>query len=542
MQESAQNQADDAEAAYVAGHIEQVVPEHGTVGSQRSKMTRGDEEGRRLVGDRAYRLLEIIPGAAIWATLLGAVLLSFVAPIIAIYVIIVFDLFWLFRVCYFIIFLLISWRQYRKDVHSDWTALAAAHPRFGEMYHLVFLPTYDEDVSIVRQTFASLVASSYPGMKERFIVVLAGEERRQEHFASVAAEMEREFGGNFFRLFVTLHPKDLPDELPGKGANINWAGHRAQELIDQLRIPYENVIVSSFDVDTCVHPHYFSCLTYKYLTHPNPTHTSFQPIALYNNNIWDAPALVRVAAFGTTFWLMTELARPERLFTFSSHSMSFKALVDVGFWQKDIVTEDSRIFLQCLLHYDGDYTVTPMHVPVSMDTVMAETWGRSLKNLYLQQRRWAWGVEHFPFLMSRFWKNRTFPLKRKIFHVWTLAEGMYTWATAPLMIFIFGYLPFWVAPQQLRASVFFQNTPHTLETIMRLAMVGGLVAAAVSLTLLPPKPSHKSRYDVVVMLLQWLLVPITFIGFGSFPAIDAQTRLMLGRYLGFNVTEKKRKT
>lgn len=508
--------------------------------AQNTRPTRSDEEGRRRIGDRAYRLMEMMPGSLVWLTLGGALLLSFFAPIAAIYFIILFDLFWLFRVCYFVVFLVASWRRYRNDVAVDWSAKASALPRYGELYHLIFLPTYKEDIDIIRTTFRSLVAAAYPGKKDRFIIVHAGEEGDKDRFLANAATLEREFGGEFFRFMTTVHPKGLPGEMPGKGSNIAYAGVQAKALIDELGIPYENVVVSSFDIDTCVHPQYFACLAYKYLTHPNPTRTSFQPIALYNNNMWDAPALVRVAAFGTTFWLMTELTRPERLFTFSSHSMSFRALVDVGFWQKDIVTEDSRIFLQCLLRYDGKYDVTPMYVPVSMDTVMADTWGRSLKNLYLQQRRWAWGVEHFPYLVSRFWKNPKFPLHKKIFHIWTLSEGMYTWATAPLMIFILGYLPFWVAPDRLRSAVLFQNTPHTLETLMRLALIGVFVSAVLSFTLLPPAP-HGHRHGKAIMLLQWVLVPITFIAFGSVPAIDAQTRLMLGRYLGFNVTEKKRK-
>jgi len=504
-------------------------------------VTRSDEYGRNRIGDRAYRLAEILPGSLVWATLFLAVLLSFVEPRAVIYFIIVFDLFWLLRVTYFTVLLLTSWRRYRRDIAVDWAETASLLPRFGDLYHLVFLPTYKEDVSIIRSTMQSLIASVYPGMNERFIIVLAGEEGDKERFLANAAILEKEFGNAFFRFLVTVHPRGLPGELPGKGSNINYAGHKAKELIDGLGIRYEDVVVSSFDVDTCVHPQYFAHLAYKYLTHPTPTRVSYQPIALYNNNMWDAPALVRVAAFGTTFWLMSELIRPERLQTFSSHSMSFRALVDVGFWQKDIVTEDSRIFLQCLLHYKGDYAVVPMYIPVSMDTVMADSYWVSLKNLYLQQRRWAWGVEHIPYLVSRFWKNPDFPLSKKFGLLSHMFSGMYTWATAPLVIFILGYLPFWVAPERLSKDVLFQTTPHTLEALMQLAMLGILVSATVSFTLLPPRPHHR-RFGWVVMVLQWILVPITFGVFGSLPAIDAQTKLMRGRYLGFNVTEKKRKS
>jgi hypothetical protein len=391
----------------------------------------------------------------------------------------------------------------------------------------------------LRTTFLSLVHSRYP-TKKSFIVVLAGEEEYKDEFLAKADLIRQEFGDHFLEFIVTVHPAGLPGEIPGKGSNIAWAGRRAQEVVDRLGLNYDDVVVSSFDIDTCVHPSYFACLAHTYLTHPNRTRSSYQPMVLYNNNIWDAPALVRIAAFGTTFWLMAELARPRRLSTFSSHSMPLRALVDVGFWEADIVTEDSRIYLQCLLRYDGDYEVTPMYVPVSMDAVQSTTYRRSLGALYKQQRRWAWGIEHFPYLMLRFEKLPKFPLRKKLYHLWNLLEGMYTWATAPMLIILLGRLPLWLTPERLRDVAVYQNAPHTLELLMQLAMLGMLACGMVSLLLLPPRPTHRRFHDWVIMAFQWLLSPITFTVFGAFPAIDAQTHLMLGRYLGYNVTEKRR--
>lgn len=102
-------------------------------------------------------------------------------------------------------------------------------------------------------------------------------------------------------------------------------------------------------------------------------------------------------------------------------------------------------------------------------------------------------------------------------------------------------MPFWLAPELYRSFAIFQNTPFTLQWLMRLAMIGLFVSAGLSLTVLPPVPHHISKPRAYLfILLQWGLLPVTFIVFGALPAIDAQTRMMLGKYLGFQVSPKRR--
>lgn len=485
-----------------------------------------------------YRFWEMLQGILFWATLVLSIVLSFVVPVWVIVFIIVFDLFWLFRVLYFVIHLVSAWREYRRTIATDWEARLAAIPGSDRVHHLVFLPTYKEDADIMRATLRSIRDTRFPNA--RIFVVLAGEARDAARFRKNAELMQREFGGVFKKIFVTEHPVGLPDEIPGKGSNLNYAGHRVAERLaaEFPEIADEDVVVSSFDVDTVSHPQYFAYLTYLYCTVPEPTRTSYQPVALFANNIWTTPAPVRIAAFGTTFWILTELARPERLWTFSSHSMPWVMLKDVGFWQKDIVTEDSRIFMQAFLRYGGNYRVTPVFLPVSMDTVTGATYVDALMALYKQMRRWAWGAEHLPYMVSQFRAHPEISKRLKFKYLFNHMEGMYTWAAAPLMIFILGWLPLHLTSSEANALV--QAAPFTLEWLMRFSMVGVFVSGTLSLTMLPPRPKSVGPHVWLVMLAQWALLPFTFILFGALPAIDAQTRLMIGKYLGFNVTAKKR--
>lgn len=492
----------------------------------------------RLTHYQKYRLLETLPGLTVWGTIGGVILFSFLQPLWMVYFAILFDLYWLLRVMYFIIYLTSSWREYHRQKRIDWLRRVFMQSRWERIHHVIFLPTVGEEVEVLRNTFDALKHSTYPAKK--MMVVLAGEERMKEHFEKVAATIMEEYGKVFGDLVVTLHPANVPGEIPAKGANIRYAGLQVQKIIDERGWKYENVIVSSFDSDTVVHKQYFAYLTFLYLTHPNPTRTSFQPIALYNNNIWDSPSFARVVAHSTTFWLMAELARPKPLWTFSSHSMSFRALVDVGFWQNDIVTEDSRIYLQCFIHYNGDYDVTPMYIPVSMDTAHAGTLWQTAKNLYKQQRRWAWGIEHFPYMVWHFRKSKKIRGWKKWQLLFNLTEGMYSWSTAPLLILILGYLPLLLTNDVEKATVIAQNAPFVLEWLMRIAMVGIIASAVLNVFLLPTDVPRHRMIKFAVIIAQWVLLPVVLIIFGSIPAIDAQTRMLLGKYLGFYTTKKVR--
>lgn len=477
----------------------------------------------------------MIPGILIWTTFALAIITSFFAPAIAAVFIIIFDLYWTLRVLYFMIYVIVAYRKYKKALATDWKAELEKIEDWEKIYHVVMLPTYKESVEIL-QTALRAVAGQY--RSDRMIVVVGGEEGDEQHFMRNKRILEEEFGGKFEKLLFTVHPRGIEGEIPGKGSNMKWMAGKVREVIDEMEIPYENIIISAFDCDTVAHDKYFYHIAHTYLTVENPTRTSFQPVVLFSNNIWESAAPVRIAAFGTTFWLMGELVRPERMWTFSSHSMPWQMLVDVGYWEPDLVSEDSRIFLQGLLHYNGAYRVTPVFLPVYMDAVSGDNYIQSLWALYKQQRRWAWGVEHLPYMIAQFKKRKEISFKTKAKFIFNHIEGMYTWATAPVLIFLLGYLPFFVAKNHPTALI--ANSPFTLEWMMRIATGGVFVSAFLSLFLLPRRPKDVRSTNWLVMILQWMLLPITFTIFGALPAIDAQTRFMLGKYLGFNVTKKKR--
>ncbi|MEK9180898.1 MAG: glycosyltransferase family 2 protein, partial [Patescibacteria group bacterium] len=415
----------------------------------------------------------------------------------------------------------------------------AGNQDFRKITHLILLPTVRESVEVLTSSIKSYLACDYPA--DKMVLVLACEERAGEYGLRVAAEIKSRFEKSFSKLLVTFHPDGIAGEAKTKGANITYAAKEAKKILDESGVDYKDVIVSAFDADSVVTPQYFAQLTYAYLTCESPTRTSYQPVPIYNNNIWDAPAFNRLVAINSSFWQMVESSRPDRLITFSSHSMSMQALVEVDYWPVDVISEDSQIFWRCFLHYHGDYRTVPLFTFVSLDAVVLESYLKSLAGQYKQNRRWAWGVVDWPYVVDGFRKDPKIPLWKKLLYAERLLEGHYFWATAALMIAALGWLPLFLGGARLANRVLAVNLPQVTGTIMTISTIFLILFVALFFILLPKRPHHRSALDNVWMLLQWLLVPVSSIFFGGFPAIDAQTRLMFGKYMEFWVTPKVRK-
>ncbi len=499
---------------------------------------------------KIYRVLEIFPGALSWGTLIILIILSYLYPVAAAFFIIAFDVYWLLLVIFLGIHLLVSYRKMQNNIKIDWREKCLKlklneikNPyvkNWQDIWHLIIFPTYEEGLEVIRPSMQALLDDGYPPNK--MIVVLATEERAGSPARERARQIEKEFKDKFGYFLITVHPDNIIGELKGKGANQAWAARQVKKMIiDPAGIDYDNILVSVFDVDTIVHPGYFFRLTYKFLTVSDPYHASYQPVPVYHNNIWQSPFFARVAASSNTFWQMMQQIRVEKLATYSSHSMTWHALIDIGFWSTNMVSEDSRIFWHCFCFYRGNYRVEPLYFPISMDVCMGKNIIETMKNLYRQQRRWGWGVENLPYLIFNTIKNwQKLPKRKMINRILVQIYGFHSWATNALIIAVIGWMPLLLGGDKFNSTVLSGNLPIVTHSLMTLAMSGLILSAIVSTMLLPRRPHEYGISKNFIMVSQWIILPVSIIFFGAIPGLEAQTRLMLGKYMGFWVTPKNR--
>lgn len=544
---------------------------------------------------RRQRAFEILPGFLTWFTLIGMFVFSWLFPVWVAVFIILFDIYWIYRTVYISIYSIMAYKKLKRWKKIDWmhrlekiyqgdSLLEELKEELKELkkqrkakglkkveikeidqkiiergnflirakgdlknkkdflpwrdvYHVVMLPTANEDARIIEPAIEAIKNSNYPA--DKIIILLAMEEREAlEKRQEKEKILKEKFGKEFYDFIVTVH-EVKGNEMKCKASNTTFAAKKLKKYLEDKRIPLENVVLSNFDCDTQIHSEYLAALTYAFTTEPRRLNFAYQPLPMYHNNLWDTIAPVRIIVTGSSFWHMVEAMRPDHMVTFSSHSEAFKTIVDVDYWPVNVISEDSVIYWKAYDYFDGDYQVKPIYLPVSLDAVLGNSYWHTIKNQYKQKHRWAYGIENLPLLVRAFMRNKKISKLKKFKHAFTMLEGHHSWATASFILAILGWLPLIFGSERFNETTLAHNLPYITRYLMTLAMSGLIVSMFLSFLLMPPRPARYSRRRYINMFFQWFLAPVIAPFLGAMPAVHAQTKIMLGKYMGeFWVTEK----
>lgn len=429
------------------------------------------------------------------------------------------------------------YEQHLENLRLMAAAEEGYFPKPSNIYNALIMPAYNESIEVIEPALKSVLDTTYD--KKHLIIIFAYEERGGVEIATTADTLKKKYGKYFHSFHLVKHPKDLPNEVIGKGGNITYAGKWLKKYLQHQNIAFSDVIVTTMDCDNKPHRYYFDYLTYEYITHEDRKHLSYQPICLFTNNIWDVPAPMRVVATGNSFWNIISSMRPYSLRNFASHSQPMDALVEMDFWSTRTIVEDGHQYWRSYFYFNGNYEVVPIFVPIYQDAVLSNGYTKTLRAQFVQLRRWSYGASDVAYVGNNiFNKKRTTKFWPSVARFIRLLDGHVTQACIALIVAFGGWAPL-VLNSEAARSVAAHQLPDTVSLIQQVAMVGILISIFVSFKLLPPRPERYKRSRNILMVLQWLLMPVIAIVYSSMASYNAQTRLLIGKYLDkFDVTEK----
>ena len=433
-------------------------------------------------------------------------------------------------------------KSYHFSEHLENLKLMAAmeheYPDPTKIYHAVIMTAYDEGAEILTPSIEAVKNTTFPN--DHIIFTLAYEERGGEAIEKTAKALAVKYKGIFKDFRIVKHPANLPGEVIGKGPNLTYAGQSLAEYVKDKHIPVENVIVTSLDSDNRMAPKYLDSVAYEFITHPNRQRLSYQPVSLFMNNIWDAPAPTRVIAVSNSFFNVISTMRPHLLRNFASHSQPLQALEAMDFWSKRTIVEDGHQYWRSLFFFNGDYSVLPIRIPIYQDAVVDETFWKTVKAQFIQVRRWYYGASDVAYVGSKLFvkkSERIVPFWQLFPKFWRLLDGHVTLAILAPIVAFGGWVP--MIMNLSAHSMITYNVPNIVSVVETFASIGLIVSILVSFKMLPKRPAKYKKGKNIFMLLQWILMPVTSILYQSLAAFYAQTRLMLGKYMEkFDVTKK----
>jgi hypothetical protein len=485
---------------------------------------------------KILRLLEILPGFFSWNVILFPYWGIFVIPEIVAYFILAFNIYWFYQSLTIALGATVSHLRIQASINYDWLSDLEFFPNWKKVHHVVIITTFKEPLYILKRTLGSVATQTLSKKQISVCLAMEAAESKEDRLKKVKV-LKKKFGKTFANFFITVH-KLAPGEIKGKASNERHAAiWIKKELVDKRRMNIDYTTVTSCDADHKYHPKHFAVLAYKFLDNPKRYLRFWQAAVMFYNNIWELPAVTRVPnTFGSIFNL-SQLSRKDRLINTANYSLSLKLLDDVGYWDPDKIPEDWGIFFKAYYKKRGQIEVEPIYLPVHVDAAQSSSFWKTVKNQYEQYKRWAWGVSDDPWIIRNYFLTPGVPFWDKTMRVMWVIWSHFTWPINWFIITIGLTVPTLINPAFARTTLGY-TVPKLSSTVLTVALMFLVVMLVLDNIYKPKRPKDFPLWRAVLVPLEFVLMPVVGFFFNALPGLDAHTRLMLGKYLEYRVTEK----
>lgn len=403
----------------------------------------------------------------------------------------------------------------------------------SEIQHIVIIPHIKEPIDILRKTLECLAAQTL--IPKQINIVLAAE-AADPNGVIVSEELKKEYKSIFNNIWITNHILQ-EGEIKGKSSNMNWASREVYKEICSLGWDLKKTTITSSDADSKLDPNYFAYFTYKYLTIKDSEYKYYASGMVFYNNIWRIPFYARVKNSLHSIYNVANLVRTDKLVPFSTYSTSLWLIEKIGFWDPWITPEDYHLFLKGIFTFEKKVSTVPIFLKTLSDAAEGSGHWKTIKNNYLQSRRWAWGVSDVGWMIKNFFKGffkHSLRSKYLVLHViFDHIMGM----SVSFLIILGGFIPSRLNPE------FVNRTEGALLPIVSSYFLSAtLIFLVITIFLdffLRPTPKGSPWWKNISRVAEFVVQPFATFFLTSVPTFEANMRLLFGRYLEYYVTVKQ---
>lgn len=399
--------------------------------------------------------------------------------------------------------------------------------------HFIIIPNYKEPLHKLESTIQRITESDYPYKTIHLVLAF---EKREEEGPEKAAALSKQFG-HFFKDILTTYHVLVDGEVPGKASNQTHAAKVLSGYIRDHKMDPDEVVVTIADADSLFPHNYFSYLTYEFLKDEGRLyHFYWAPLLLYND-FWRLPFFVRMQATLSSIFRLAFLSQTKKLIQTSTYSNCLSLLEKIGYWDVDIIPEDWHVHFQAFFKFGSKVATVPLFTIVSGDAVYSGGMFKTLINRYEQEKRWAWGVSDIGYALKQSVISPHISFMTKVNKLANLIETHLLWPTSFFILTVSALIPPLINPVFKRTVLGFL-LPQFSSVILTLSTSFLLVYTYLDVKLRNRLDQRTKYYILPFLIIQWYLLPIVSFVLSSLPALDAHTRMIIGKKLTYKVTEK----